>query len=705
MADTLAELIVKISADATELKKALAESEKDIEKTGKSFDQFVKDNKQAFKTVGVAVTAFGAAITGTLVLAVKSFAGLGTELKELSQKTGISVESLSELKYVGDMTSVSLADLAIAIRGMANFMETASTGSEETAKTLKKLGLSLADVSGLDPERLFMKLSSAIASIPDPIKRSALAVDIFGRSGTALLPMLAEGQNGIAQLRQKAQELGITMSTETANAADELGDALDTVKDSVGGVFNAIGLSLAPIITDLAGKIADIMGKVKGWADAHPELSKNILLVVGGLGLLALAVGPILIFLPQIIGQIAALKIAFLALDAAMGPVGWAIAGIGAALVIALPFILTATSATKDLTSAEGDLAEQTARTNLQRELDAQSWTLLTEGGKIYETQLDGIAASSGMTTKALYAQLKAAGLVQQVWGGEEGAIYLRSLKDIEAELDKVTNASDNMAGATQGTKQAMGSATWTADGYRYSMQLFTQAEIDAAKASGKKVDVLQTQSDITQDNTEKTKDYKEAIDSASTSVLSYTEALANIPALGSMAEQTRINQEYSDAIEANQQALSLINQQGDLGEILTLMETNPAYRETHPGFTAMSGLGMSVEEIIKWLQATNRLAEGDVYEALRAKALASVETFSKYQYGGIAWHPQIASLAETEPELITPLSKLGNLGGNVTINFTEPIFFDREDSMNKFVDKISKTLDRKYRLSGRSLA
>jgi len=36
---------------------------------------------------------------------------------------------------------------------------------------------------------------------------------------------------------------------------------------------------------------------------------------------------------------------------------------------------------------------------------------------------------------------------------------------------------------------------------------------------------------------------------------------------------------------------------------------------------------------------------------------------------------------------------------GNVNINFTQPVFFDREDTMNRFVDKISKTLDRKYRL------
>ena len=76
----------------------------------------------------------------------------------------------------------------------------------------------------------------------------------------------------------------------------------------------------------------------------------------------------------------------------------------------------------------------------------------------------------------------------------------------------------------------------------------------------------------------------------------------------------------------------------------------------------------------------------------------------SEFQHGGIVpgpvGAPQMALVHGGE----TVIPAGGGMGG-VTINFTEPVFFDREDTMNRFVDKISKTLDRKYRLSGRSLA
>jgi len=42
---------------------------------------------------------------------------------------------------------------------------------------------------------------------------------------------------------------------------------------------------------------------------------------------------------------------------------------------------------------------------------------------------------------------------------------------------------------------------------------------------------------------------------------------------------------------------------------------------------------------------------------------------YHQYAEGGVAWRPQMASLAENEPELITPFSKLGSLGGNTTVN------------------------------------
>ncbi len=65
---------------------------------------------------------------------------------------------------------------------------------------------------------------------------------------------------------------------------------------------------------------------------------------------------------------------------------------------------------------------------------------------------------------------------------------------------------------------------------------------------------------------------------------------------------------------------------------------------------------------------------------------------------GGIVTQPTMSLIGEAGPEAVIPLNEIGGMGG-VTINFTQPVFFDREDTMNRFVDMISKGIDRKQRL------
>src|SRR5687768_8708323 len=79
-------LVVRIGADATDLIAG-------FNKAGKSSEKF----GAVIKTVAGAALAAGAAIAAIL----KSTANAGDELLKMSQKVGVSVESLSALKYAG----------------------------------------------------------------------------------------------------------------------------------------------------------------------------------------------------------------------------------------------------------------------------------------------------------------------------------------------------------------------------------------------------------------------------------------------------------------------------------------------------------------------------------------------------------------------------------------------------------------------------
>jgi len=58
--------------------------------------------------------------------------------------------------------------------------------------------------------------------------------------------MLKEGGAGIEALMEKAKELGVVMSTESASKAAEFNDRITDLKESVGAIGRDIGSILIP---------------------------------------------------------------------------------------------------------------------------------------------------------------------------------------------------------------------------------------------------------------------------------------------------------------------------------------------------------------------------------------------------------------------------------------------------------------------------
>ena len=70
------------------------------------------------QTAGLAIMTAGTAIIGSLAAAGLSFAKVGSELNDLSQRTGVSVEALGELQFVFGQAGVDSTHQAAARRGM-----------------------------------------------------------------------------------------------------------------------------------------------------------------------------------------------------------------------------------------------------------------------------------------------------------------------------------------------------------------------------------------------------------------------------------------------------------------------------------------------------------------------------------------------------------------------------------------------------------
>lgn len=230
----------------------------------------------AVRQIGVGMIGAGAAILAPLGAAAKLFADMGSELVDMSQRTGVTVEALSALGFAADQSGTDLATVESGIRKMQKTLTAAALGSQGAVEALQLLNLTVADLEDLSPDQQFKLIADRLSRIEDPTVRAALAMQYFGKSGTALLPLLANGAAGIEALEAQAKKLGLVMSTEDAEAAESFGDQLDALGKVLKKLVATIGSALVPILSDAVKWITDIAVGVAKWIKEHKDLVVGI---------------------------------------------------------------------------------------------------------------------------------------------------------------------------------------------------------------------------------------------------------------------------------------------------------------------------------------------------------------------------------------------------------------------------------------------
>ena len=252
---------VELFADGSRLVRGLRAAEKKVVKFG-----------QNIQAIGRRLFTIGMAVGGVLAVATKGFVSWGDALSKMSGRTGVAVSALSELAYAARQSGTDVATLESSLRIMQKNLASAFEGNDAAIKTLESLGISVAKLKRLSPDEQFTTLGEAISRIQDPTLRTAMAMRVFGKSGSQLLPMFADGASGINLLRERCRELGLTVNDLDAKNATRLSDALTDIWLTVKAVGFAVGAALAePLLKFSEAVIACIAGTAK-WINKNREL-------------------------------------------------------------------------------------------------------------------------------------------------------------------------------------------------------------------------------------------------------------------------------------------------------------------------------------------------------------------------------------------------------------------------------------------------
>jgi hypothetical protein len=423
-----------------------------------------------FALSGAAIAGAGVTIIGTLLEMADSTSKAGSQIYTLYQSTGLSATALSEWGYVASQQGTSLDAMTSGLRILATHMEDAQTKGGAAADTFLKLGISATSANGqLRPTQdVLLDVADKFSHMADGAEKSALAVELFGRGGLAMIPVLNLGRDGISELADQAHRLGIVFDKEAADKANQFEDTLDNLHLSFTGLSHAIGEEAYPILEKWITSATDAIVQVKDWAKENPDVVTSLL----DISRAAVEVGAVLLGTGGLIVGIANLKTAWVALNLVMdaNPISLSILAFVGLTTAALHYkdVLAAgvLGVTADLIfylgalgQGAGTLATALGQTGLGKTLTDAGNSILKTSANLWDmrnallTNSDGI----GDNTAKIQDFIKAHGIVPPVidkvtlalkQAEEEAKRHADAVASLTASVIPTTAAEKDLAGA-----------------------------------------------------------------------------------------------------------------------------------------------------------------------------------------------------------------------------------------------------------------
>lgn len=182
---------------------------------------------------------------------------------------------------------------------LAHTTATAAEGNGAAAAAFARIGIDAGELARLPLDQQFLRISSAMKALPPGANQAATAIDIFGKRGATLLPVLTQGGDALQKWIDKEKQLGNAVGAEDMKAVQSAAAAIPKLHKAWDGLYTRITVAVAPalekvfglmtdgvgVVTPLfvtAGKVLGTLGEIE--AEVAAEVAGAVRYVVGSVG-------------------------------------------------------------------------------------------------------------------------------------------------------------------------------------------------------------------------------------------------------------------------------------------------------------------------------------------------------------------------------------------------------------------------------------
>lgn len=178
---------------------------------------------------------------------------LADDLMTQSSVTGLSTDALQEYAYMAELVDTDVSTITGSLTKLTRNMDSATKGTGAAYEAFQKLGVDIYNTDGTlrDANDVFDEAIGKLGEVENQTERDALAMDLFGKSGQELNPIIDAGSDALEEFRQQAHETGYVLDGETLESLGNIDDSIQLLKNTMDTAKNQVATALMPIVAKI----------------------------------------------------------------------------------------------------------------------------------------------------------------------------------------------------------------------------------------------------------------------------------------------------------------------------------------------------------------------------------------------------------------------------------------------------------------------
>ena len=250
------ELITRLSADTQELERGLQKGKKEV-----------SGFEAGIKKIGAAIAAAFAfdAVIGAIQQMITDVTTFADRMQDLQEITGVNTTKLQEFQYVAKIAGVEVDVFSSAVQGLTQRLARGGEDAGPLGRAFEALGMTARDANGelRKGGDIVEEAIAKLSQMENITQRNVIGAQVFGGAWREMAPILSLGSQEIERLRKEAHELGVVLSGEQLQAADDLRVQVVQLDEQWKTFSRNIVTMVAPALTGLLNSLNTIWNNIR----------------------------------------------------------------------------------------------------------------------------------------------------------------------------------------------------------------------------------------------------------------------------------------------------------------------------------------------------------------------------------------------------------------------------------------------------------